>query len=87
MGRHSWRPHDLQIWLNTRLRVAAYQNAKCAHCLIEKGKSTIFSLDKIPPDQILGKYPYQITEDGIFWITAGYQQDGKGALRDTSLNQ
>jgi hypothetical protein len=87
LGKHSWRPFDMQIWLNMQLRLAAYKNAKCAHCPIEKGKSTIFSLDDVPADQILGKYPYQISEDGIFWITAGYEHNsGKGAPRDFALN-
>jgi hypothetical protein len=85
LGKHSWQPYGLQIWLNTQLRLAAYKNAKCAHCPMEKGKSTVFALKDVPPDQILGKYPYQTTEDGIFWITAGYKQDGQEALRDLFL--
>jgi hypothetical protein len=85
LGHHHWQPFDLQIWLHAQLRLAAYKNAKCAHCPIEKGKSTVFSLKDVPSDQILGKYPYQITEDGVFWITAGYEQNGKGAPRDLSL--
>lgn len=94
---HEWVPDNLQIWISECYGLAAYKDAKCKYCTANATAAhltkeqffhaTTFFLKDIPLDQVMGKYPYQVTNDGgLLWYTVGYgPPDGYGLKKYGNL--